>query len=229
MYPLSTSQELRGAIFSHLEKISRAEAGLEHSYVRLGELLLSFKQAECWRALGYKNFDAFLAELYTRFRKRQTQLYQYTAVAEKLLPYVPSATLDAIGISKAVELKRALKYTGKPASQVLTDAVLAVAQDSKKTIRELRALLQQASALPPDEKLQMVWVDFGGAYMKPEEKAEYLAVVKMTLALLEVKKETPEWLQHKIVFEAWAKEFAGTHAAEVYGPVVENKDPVLIL
>lgn len=219
---LETANVLRDKIYAVLQNIGAAEAGLEHSYVRLGELLLSFEKAECWRALGYVGFNAFLADLYVRFRKRQTQLYQYTRVAEKLLPYISAATLDEIGISKALELKRALKYSNKPASEVLSAEVVDAARDSKKTIRELRAILQQANTLPPDEKLQMVWVDFGGAYMSAEQKTEYLATVKMTLALLGVPRETPEWLQHKIVFEAWYKEFAGTHTAEVYGPAVEN-------
>lgn len=220
---LETASALRDKIYAVLQNIGAAEAGLEHSYIKLGELLLSFEKAECWRAFGYNGFNAFLAELYTRFHKRQTQLYQYTRVAEKLLPYVSAATLDQIGISKAIELKRALKYSNKPPRDVLSAEIVDAARDSKKTIRELRALLQQANALPPDEKLQMVWVDFGGAFMSAEQKAEYLAAVKMTLALLDVKRETPEWLQHKIVFEAWYKEFAGTHTAEVYGPAVENR------
>lgn len=218
-----TASYLRDNIYTALQNVCSAEVGLEHSYVKLGVLLLSFEKQECWRSFGYNGFNAFLAELYTRFRKRQTQLYQYTRIAEKLLPHISAEVLDEIGISKAIELKRALKYSSKPAHEVLSAEVVDAARDSKKTIRELRALLQQANTLPPDEKLQMVWVDFGGAYMSAEQKAEYIAAVKMTLALLGVTRETPEWLQHKIVFEAWYKEFSGTHAAEVYGPAVENK------
>lgn len=223
-----TATALRDTIYYHLDRISQAEAGLENGYVQLGTLLLKFKSEESWRDLGYKGFDAFLSELYTRFRKRQSQLYQYTTVAEKLLPHIDGKILDEIGISKAIELKRALKYSSKPPREVLTDDVIATARDSKKTIKELRALLQCANHLPPDEKLQMSWTDFGGAYMSPEEKKEYLEAVKATLALLNVPRETPEWIQHKMVFAAWYREFHATHAAEVYGPAVENKEPVLL-
>lgn len=214
------SERLRTAIYGVLGQIVPKEAELEHSYVRLGSLLAAFKAGEHWRGLiaatgqPYPNFDAFMLELRDQYNRGRTQLWAYLSVAEKLLPVIPADTLDEMGISKAQEIKRALSVVGRK----ITPEILAAAVDPKVTIKELRAVLAVAFNITDDTRPTGTWFDFDGCFFEPDERKEFVDAVKVTTALLGLKKEIPAHVQRKEVFLAWAREFFGTHATEVYGP-----------
>jgi hypothetical protein len=223
-----SAAELRQRIYHELGAIVPMEANLEHSYIRLGNLLAAFKHEECWRELPasngqpYANFDAFMYELRDLYHRGRTQLWAYLSVAEKLLPLVDAETLDKIGISKAQELKRALAP-----GRVLTPEIIDVAANPKTTIKELRATLYATFNITDDNRPVGQWFDFGGAYLTPDERKEFIEFVKVASAILCLKRETADWIQRKECLMAAAREFLGTHAAEVYGPGVEqNVEPV---
>lgn len=218
---LSDASILRAKIYDELGRIGVAEGSLEHSYIRLGSMLTEFKRAEYWRDLnasdgqGYKNFDAFMLELRDRYNRGRTQLWAYLSVAEKLLPSISAQTLDEIGISKAQELKRMLKHApGRRHS----DQVVETAKNPKTTIKELRAVLHETYELGDDDRPAGQWFDFGGAYLTPDERKEFLDFVKVAVRKLGLTKETPDWIQRKECLLVAAREFFGTHAADVYGP-----------
>lgn len=215
------AEDLRVAIYRELSTILPKEAELDHSYIRLGALLAAFKSGEHWRGLvsietsqPYVNFDSFMMELRTRYNRGRTQLWSYLSVAEKLLPTVPAETLDQIGISKAMEIKRAI---GGGPGRVVTDAVIASALDPKVTAKELRCVLHMAYNITDDNRPVGTWFDFGGAFLTTDERKEFVEFVKVAVAILELKKGTADWIQRKECLLAAAREFFGTHAAEVYG------------
>jgi len=218
---VSEFTQMREDIYKQLAEISVAECGLEHGYARLGGLIVKFKTIEGWRGLGYKSFDAFMEELKDHYSRGRTQLYNYVGVAEKLLPVMTPETLDEIGISKAVELKRAVSSGGQ-----LTEEVIDKARDSKTTIKELRALLQGAYNLPPSERPGN-WFDFGGTYLTTDEKKEFGEACKVAMTLLGISKTQPEWAARKAVLLSFAREFYATHAVEVFGPDASQANSAL--
>ena len=212
-----TAEGLRQDIYDQLGQIGKAENSLEHSYVRLGAMLCAFKAGEYWRDLAsmdgviYPNFDAFMLELRDHFQKGRTQLWSYLGVAEKLLPLVSAEKLDAMGISKALELQRVVKR-----GQKLTPEAVAEAVAPETTIKQLRASLAEMYQIV-DDRPTGTWFDFDGAFFTSEEKKEFEDAVRVTVMLLGLKKEIPAHIQRKEIFLAWAREFLGTHSADVYG------------
>jgi hypothetical protein len=216
---ISQGETLRQAIYGELKQIIPTEASLERGYARLGGLLAAFKSCEGWRGLNgadgqpYPNFDAFMLELRERYNRGRTQLYQFCSVAEKLLPMISADTLDEMGISKATEIKRAI---GGVPGRAVTPEILEAARNPKVTIKQLRAILADAFNIT-DERPAGQWFDFGGAYLTPDERKAFVDAVKVTTAILGLKNDVPDHIQRKEIFLAWAAEFEGTHAAEVYG------------
>jgi hypothetical protein len=219
------AEELRRAIFNELEGTSVACFALEQSWVRLGILLSTFKQQEHWRKFKeYATFDDFISELKSRFHRGRTQLYGYLSVAELLLPTIGAEKLEAMGISKALELKRALKkLEGKPLPAGLLEAAL----DPKKTTTELRGDI--GSALHITEEPKGSWFDLQGFFMLPDERKEFKEAFLATEGLLGLGNSLPDHIRRKEVLLAWMREWYGTHAAEFSGvQQPANAEPVLI-
>lgn len=220
-----SAESLRAEIYTQLGAASANEIVLEQSWMRLGQLLLRFKNNEHWRKLGYPSFEQFMMELRDKYQRGKTQLWSYLTVAEKLGPILDSKTLEEIGISKALQIKRAYtKSGGKP----LPPEIIEAAKLQATTIKEVRALLARAFNFEPDEK--GVWFDLDGFFVTPEEKQEFKDCVRMTIALLGIKKDVPDHIQRKEIFLTWMREFNGAHAAEVYGPQeMQNTPATLVL
>ena len=210
---VSVAETLRQEIYRQLGAAAADEIVLEQSWMKLGVLLAAFKANEGWRPLGYPNLDAFMLELRDKYHRGRTQLWSYLTVAEKLGPVISSTDLEKMGISKALELKRALvKADGKPLpAEVITAAL------TPMTIKELRGQIGQAMNLP-DDREPGTWFDFAGCFMTADERREFRAAVVITEKLLEISPATPDPIRRKEIFFAWLREFVGTHAAEVNGP-----------
>ena len=221
----SAAELLRLKIFTELEGTTVACFALEQSWVRLGVLLSEFKQQEHWRSLGYQTFDDFISELKSKFNRGRTVLYGYLAVAEVLLPTMSADVLEKMGISKALELKRAMKkLDGKPLPAGLLEAAL----DPSKTTTELRGAI--GSALHITEEPKGTWLDLQGFFMLPDERKEFKEAFLATEGLLGLSNSLPDHIRRKCVIIAWMQEFYGTHAAEFNGvqqPV--NTAPMLLM
>jgi hypothetical protein len=220
----SGAEELRRKIYNELEGTSVACFALEQSWTRVGVLLAEFKAQECWRPLNYATFDAFMDELKTKFKRGRTQLYGYLSCAEVLLPTIGAEKLEQMGISKALELKRAMK---KLDGKSLPPALLEAALDATKTTKELRGTIGQALNITEEPKGS--WFDLDGFFMTPEERKEFKDAFLATEAMLGLKREQPDHIRRKEVILTWMREWYGTHAAEVNGtkqPV--NAAPVLV-
>ena len=221
---VNVAELLRQEIYTQLGKAEVEEASLDHSWMKLGVLLAAFKAKECWRELdGYASFDEFIGELKNRYHRGRTQLYAYLSVAETLGPVIPAETLEKIGISKAMELKRAMVKSGKQLPAALVTAAL----EASTTIKELRGLVGEALNLT-DDRTPGTWFDFDGVYFTKDEREEFKAAVILTERLLELSKDLPDHMRRKAIFTAWMQEFVGTHAAEVNGPAMTTTPAKLL-
>lgn len=215
--------ELLDQIYAQLGAASANEVVLERSWMRLGEMLRQCKEGGHWRA-GFETFDDFMADLRTRYRRGKTQLWAYLTVAEKLLPMIPADTLEEIGISKALELKRAVTKSGKPVPVEIIQA----ARKQETTIKELRAMIGASLNIDTGPE-KGSWFDFDGCYFTPDERKEFVACVLITERILGLKPEIPDHIRRKEIFLAWAREFLGTHAAEVLGPGAMCNTPATLI
>lgn len=224
-----SAEKLREDLYQQMEALAASEFSLARRYVCFGKALLQFKQQECWRALGYVTFNAFITELVTKWGRKRTQIYAYLSVVEVLLPTIPAAQLEEMGISKAMELKYALEKQQKTKSgAVIPEEIIAAALRKQTTGKELRAMIGEAFC-QKDDREPGTWYDWGGSYLTPNEKKLFTDAARVTIVLLGIQKSTPEHIQRKAIFLAWAEEFYGTHAASVYGDVdASSSAPVLV-
>jgi hypothetical protein len=211
--PVDQAKEARRKIHNVLANAMLGECALEVTWMRLGGMLADFKAQEYWRKLGYPHFDAFVEELRHKFHKGRHQLFAYMSVYEVLSPYYNAEQLEKLGISKALEIKRAVKAT----RAALPTKVMEAALLPTTKVKELRALIGQALNLPDDRETG-TWFDFGGTYFTDDERAEFTAAVKVAMLQLGIKPHVPEHIQRKEIFLSWAREFFQTWAHEVYGP-----------
>lgn len=210
-------------IYDQLNQACRDEIVLEHSWMRLGRLLAECQSAEAWRPL-FNSFDEFMLDLKQRFHRGRTQLWQYLTVARHLGPIIEADTLEEIGISKALEIKRGMKKNGgKPIPQEIIEA----ARQQTVTAKEIRARIAQAFNTEPDEK--GTWFDLDGFFITKEEREQFVAAVHLTKVLLNLGKDVPEHVQRKAIIFAWLQEFTATHAAEINGPQQPVNTPAKLL
>ena len=221
----ATAEEMRRKIFNVLENTTVQVFTLEQNWIRLGVMLSEFKAQEHWRQFKeYQTFDDFISELKHRFNRGRTQLYSYLSVAEQLLPTIGAEKLEQMGISKALELKRAMKkLEGKPLPAGLLEAAL----DPKSTTTELRGAV--GAALHITEEPKGSWFDLQGFFMLPDERKEFKEAFLATEGVLGLSNTLPDHIRRKEVILAWMREFYGTHAAEFNGvQQPENAKPVLV-
>jgi len=218
------SEVLRRSIYNELEGTSVACFALEQSWVRLGILLSKFKQQEHWRSLGYLSYDDFLHELKVKFKRGRTILYGYVSAVEALLPIMNEEAIEKIGISKALELKRAQKQlNGKP----LPASVIIAAASKDVTASDLRAEL--AKVTHATEEPKGTWLDLQGFFITADERAEFKEAFLATESLLGLSNTVPDHIRRKEVFLCWMREWYGTHATEINGvQQPENVASVLV-
>lgn len=212
--------EARNKIYGVLANAAVSECALEQSWMQLGALLADFKANERWRPLGYQNFPAFMDELRTTYRRGRSQLWAYLNAAEALTPYYDAKQLEALGITKAQELRRAIALTKQPLPETITVAGLPVnfmGYAQATSVKELRAAIAEALCLP-DDRQPGSWFDFGGCYFTAEEKKSFVEAVRVAKAQLNIKPHVPEHIQRKEIMLAFASEYFQTWAHEVDGP-----------
>lgn len=206
-------QGFAAKIEQEMASLAAGEFNLNRGYAHLAGMLVRFKTAEVWREIGHSSFNSYLLSLQERYGRSAKQLYVYISAAEQLLSVVGEADLDRMGITRAEALARASKKAGKP----VTRGLLAAALDDKVSVSELRGLAYREYNLPAGELPKGNWQDFGGAFLEPHERAIFTEAVKITARVLGLSKDLPDWIKRKKIILAWAQEFSGTYAAEVYG------------
>lgn len=207
-------QDLLARIYQQLGEATTGEVALEHSWMRLGAMLLQYKNAGAaqWKKDGFDTFEIFMLGLRDKYNRGRTQLWGYINAAEYFLPTVDSSTLEKIGISKALEMRRQSRLVGKP----VPEEIVKVAALQTTTIKELRAMLGAAFNIQDDGPAG-TWFDFQGTYYTAEQKAEFKDAVRVAMKVLGLKPNVPDHIARGEIMLAFAKEFFGTHAPEVYG------------
>lgn len=201
-----------------LEQISSHELRLASNYARLGNLLREVKVNGFWQAYGYDRFSSYLEFVRQKIDRRRSQLYAILSVSECLLPYLTEEQLETIGITKAHELRRLVNEGGN------LNAVLAIsgdgvelglldfASDRTTTAIKLRAAVN--NILHVKEGPLGHWVDFGGAYLLPDEKKEIEAFWELGRKVLQIGAEESEHEAKKQVMLAAARECVSTWAED---------------
>jgi hypothetical protein len=130
-------------------------------------------------------------------------------VAEKLLPSVSESDLDRMGISRAQELARYVKQSGRK----VPEGLLELALDDKRTIEELHtAVLEQLSE--KGEVKGKWWSPFAGSYYTPEEKLEVNQAMSAARDVLGLGSDIPDHQTHKLILLAFAQEFLSSNPVE---------------
>lgn len=195
---------LKVEIDSLLDSIHGQEKSLATNYVHLGKKMLRVQQGQYWREWGYPSVAAYYQSVGARIGRQRAQMYNYVSVAEKLLPYVSEQDLEAMGISRAQELARFVKQTGR----IVTPHLLEAALDPNKNIAELHAEVMQA-ANAKGEVRGSWWEPFGGSYYDLDERKEVQMAVQ--IAMKDVDPTHPEHIQRKHVILALVREFISSN------------------
>lgn len=211
---LVRNQTLILAIDAQVDMVATSEINLDRGYAALASLLARCKASEAWRVCGNcESFNGYLKSLQEKFHRSTKQLYAYVGVAEKLLGTITEKQLDQIGITKALEIKRA----SDRAQKSVTKEILEAALKEEVTVTEIRALCHQVYELQSSGLPLGTYFDFGGAYLSGEEKKVFVEAIQVAIRVLRLPKEMPDHVKRKKIFIAFAQEFAGTHSAEAYG------------
>jgi hypothetical protein len=202
--------------------LKAGEINLMKGYARFARLLLLVKLNEGWREAGQPSLNAYMLTLSERYGKSTQLLYSYISVAEQLLPACGEDGLDAMGISKALELARAARRSKKP----IPPELIAKAIEDGTSVAEIRSLAHVAFELG-GEMPKGKFIDLGGFYADPEEYRTFADAVKISMRILGITPAMPEAVQRKKILLFWAQEISGTYAAEAYGaPEVPSGDSV---
>jgi hypothetical protein len=158
-----------------VEKLAAAESNLEHGYAKLGYLLTEVSDNGYWRG-QYESFGKYIALLGEKFSKGRTQLYNYFSTVRELKDHVSESQLTEMGITKASELRRAVKNSGVGPSQ----EIISAAADPAVTVAEVRKLLFDAKQIPAEETEKSEWLDLEAAfYVTADEKLIIQEAIKL--------------------------------------------------
>jgi len=149
-----------------IERIQKGETHLAKSYVSLGIVLFKIRSKRSW-ADEFKSFGDFIESVKERIKIGRTQIYQYVSTVEKLLPSMSETDLEAVGISKAIELQRIVLATGNRPPKELVDKALdpcTTREEIKGAVFELLNVKSQAE--------KGTYRDLGGFYATEDEWKE---------------------------------------------------------
>ena len=217
------AMKLAGDIDSLLSQISGHEIKLARSYARLGGLLREVKNQQYWIAYGYDRFSSYLESVRTKIGRERSQVYAILSVAETLLPLMSESSLEAVGISKAHELRRLVKEGGNVKTEILDPdnqtedtagsvRIMDYAARSSVTAKQLRVKVNELLHIHEDVKGS--WLDLGGLYATEEERHEIDQFWEVGRKFLGIVNEESDHLWKKEVFLAAIRESVSTWVIE---------------
>ena len=188
------------------QSIEQGERTVASSRVKLGSRVHKVRSKKYWRVYGQKSFGAYVASLEPKVKKKRTQVYLCVSVVETLGTQIPEEQLEEMGISRAYQLKKFAKQSGKLVPQALIDAAL----DREKDVDQLQAEVAAELHQVPETKGK--WFELGGFFVTDEEKILLEDTVEITKNLdPPVAHDLPEHEQIKQVVLRWVMEFRGTY------------------
>ena len=206
---ISPAATLLQKVDNQVERLAEVENGLERGYAILGYLLLEVHEMQVWR-LHFTTFGAYLESLGARFNRSAKRLQLYFLTVRDLSDTFNRKELEDIGITKALEARRA-----KDGTTGLSEALRAATLDPEVTVKALKRLIATTLCFPEEEKAD--WMDLGCAfYVTPEERATIEQAVNAAKRDKEhpIKSDRSESAQMKEVLLRFAMEFIGSHPSE---------------
>jgi hypothetical protein len=192
-----------------LSSIRNHELKLATSHARLGRHLLRVQQDKFWVSWGFESFGSYIDSIRERIDRGRASIYSYISVAEKLLPSISEEDLDHMGISRAQELARYVKQSGRKVTQRLLELAL----DDTRTIEELHSAVLED--LQEKGEVKGKWYQpFGGSYYTPEEKAEVSQAMSAAKNVLGLGSDIPDHQVSKLILLAFAQEFMSSNPME---------------
>jgi hypothetical protein len=206
--------------------LTAATRTINRGFAKLARLLVTFKFNEGWRETGHSSLNAYLLTFSERHGFTPQTLYGYINVAEKLLPVCGTDGLDRMGITKAQELVRAARKAKTNIPKQLVESAL----DEKNGVAEIRALAHATFELKGESPEKRKYLDIGGFYVTEEEYKTFAEACKISMRVLGITPEMPQWQQRFKIIMFWAQEIHGTYAADVYAPEpTEDNSPKLTM
>lgn len=208
--------DLRQEIDSLLDQINSHELRLEGQRMRLGALLRDAEISGKWKEWGFDRFTLYIAYVGHKINRQKSQVYAILSAATDLLPYMTEEKLEEIGITKAHELRRFVKQSGRRPDVMIEDPyyvgceteLSTYASRSEVTAAELRVQINKL--LHQEETPQGYWVDLGGCYLTTEEKRLWNQAVEMGERVSEVEPTASEHEKLKASVLAMAQEAIGS-------------------
>ena len=158
----SKANEALNRVDTQVAMLASAENGLERGYAYLGYLILEVAELQYWR-VNYDSFYQYLQCLATKFNRGTGCIQRYFLTVRDLSDTFSRDQLEAIGITKAIELRRAKEF-----AIVLPPTIVEAALNSTVTVRELRKLINTTLKFPDDEPGD--WFDAEMAFMATAEE-----------------------------------------------------------
>ncbi len=198
--------DLQTEIDSLLFGIRNQELTLATSFARLGHRLHRVQVEKKWVDWGYESFGKYIDFVRERINRGRSQIYAILSCAERLLPSVSEADLDSMGISRAQELARFVKQSGRK----VPEGLLLLALDNSRTIEELHAEVLKSLNEKGETKGKW-WSPFEGGYFTDDEKKEVQQAIDLARNLLDLESDSPEHVIRKEVIMSLVREFASSN------------------
>jgi hypothetical protein len=201
--------DLQTEIDTLLFGIRNQELTLATSFARLGHRLHRVQAEKKWVDWGYASFGKYIDFVRERINRGRSQIYAILSCAERLLPSVSESDLDHMGISRAQELARFVKQSGRK----VPEGLLLLALDNSRTIEELHSAVLEE--LHEKAEAKGSWfAPVGGSYYLPEEKLEVQQAMSAARNVLGLGSEIPDHQAHKLILLAFAQEFVSSNPME---------------
>ncbi len=202
------AEQLDREICADIVWLSGAKEQADHRIARIGGLLWRMSQGELYRALGFPSIHRYMRDRVSRFENLcVSQLYACKEVAEQLTGHVSPAEIEAMGITKAHELAKAKRATGRaPSAELVSKAATEKTEQFKESVAEEFAL--RADEPRPKGK----WYDFGGFFADADDRAVIERALRCAcLVDPPIQPTESDVAQRREIFLRFCMEFLATH------------------
>lgn len=192
---------------------STLESQLEHSYVKLGQLLLIVSQGEFYRSIEVEDEDTgemvpcrsmgrYLEALAAKYNKGKRMLQYYLSTVKTLMPGVSADNLNTMGIQKARKLADITRQT-----DILPDATTVQQVIAAPTVDAVAQLLFDKYKLTKVEAPKGTWYPMEGFYVEDNDRALLDEAFKKAARILKFSEAVPEWMRRRESLKLMAAEF----------------------
>jgi hypothetical protein len=179
----------------------------ERGYASLGWLLLEVAEMQYWK-IRHDTFRDYLKSVAMDSKKSPGQLHQYFLTVRDLSDTFSRNQLELMGITKAMQLRKAKDY-----AIVLPVVVVNAALDSNVTVKELKKIISTTLKMPEEEG---DWFDLEAEFMVTLEQRKLLEdAISVAMHTDPITKVTiSKSAQMLDIMTKFAMEFLGAHSGD---------------